>query len=54
MYSERGWASRGDEPLGGQVGEDAQADAPPEPPRIGKPAVPELFPLPARKLRAGE
>jgi DNA recombination protein RmuC len=32
----------------------SKADAPPEPPRIGKPAVPELFPLPARKLRAGE
>ena len=32
----------------------SKADAPPEPPRIGKPAVPELFPLPARKLQAGE
>jgi DNA recombination protein RmuC len=32
----------------------SKADAPPEPPRIGKPAVPELFPLPARKLRSSE
>src|SRR5690242_2592479 len=33
----------------------SKADAPAEPPaRIGKPGVPELFPLPARKLQAGE
>jgi DNA recombination protein RmuC len=29
-------------------------EVPLETPRIGKPAVPELFPLPARKLQAGE
>jgi DNA recombination protein RmuC len=32
----------------------SKADAPAETPRIGKSAVPELFPLPARKLQAGE
>jgi DNA recombination protein RmuC len=32
----------------------SKAESPAETPRIGKPAAHELFPLPARKLQAGE